>query len=342
MKIDLFIAYLCGKQIRVHSQKKIILFALCVSVLLMLGKFAAYFITSSNAILTDAAESIVNVLASAFAYYSIYLSSQPKDFNHPYGHGKVEFFSMFVEGILILIAGCLILFKSVYNLIYPSQIKDLFDGTIIIAITGVINFSLGQYMINQSKILRSVTLFADGKHLKTDAYSSAGLVAGLVLIYLTGNYYLDSVLSIIMGVYIAYNGYKLVRKSVGALMDESDLEKVEQVVEILNKNRHNSWIDIHNLRTQSYGHSLHIDCHVTLPYYFELNKVHDEISEIDTLVNQNGFSQTEFFIHTDPCLPQCCHYCRMDKCPVRTEVQNRNIEWTVENVTSNHKHYQQI
>lgn len=321
-----------------QSQKKIILFALCLSILLMLGKFTAFFITQSNAILTDAAESIVNVLASAFAFYSIYLSSQPKDLNHPYGHGKVEFFSMFVEGILILLAGILILFKSGYNLFYPAHVKDLFDGTIIIAITGIMNYAMGFYMVKQSKKLNSLTLFADGKHLQTDAYSSAGLVVGLLLIYFTGIYYLDSVLSIIMGLYIIYSGYRLVRKSVGGLMDESDLAKVEQVVEILNANRHNSWIDIHNLRTQTYGHELHIDCHVTLPYYFELNKVHDEISEIDTLINGKGLN-TEFFIHTDPCLPQCCHYCRMPQCPVRSQVQMKDIEWTVENVTRNFKHY---
>lgn len=310
-----------------------------MSILLMLGKFTAYFITSSNAILTDAAESIVNVLASAFAFYSIYLSAQPRDLNHPYGHGKVEFFSMFVEGILILLAGVIIIFKSVYNLFFPADVRDLFDGTIIIAATGLVNFFLGLYLVKQSKRFNSITLYADGKHLQTDAYSSAGLVAGLLLIYLTGNYYFDSVLSIVMGAYIVYTGYKLARRSVGGLMDESDMQKVKEIVAILNDNRRDSWIDIHNLRTQSYGHELHIDCHVTLPYYFELNKVHDEISEIDTLINQHGVLRTEFFIHTDPCLPQCCHYCRMPACPVRTEVQTRDIEWTSENVTRNHKHY---
>ena len=327
-------------QLAVERQKKIILVALVVSFLLMLGKFTAYFITSSNAILTDAAESIVNVLASAFAFYSIYLSAQPKDLNHPYGHGKVEFFSMFVEGILILLAGLLIILKSAYNLFYPPDVRDLFDGTIIVAVAGLANFFLGRFLIRESKKTNSIVLYADGKHLITDAYSSAGLVIGLIAITLTGNFYLDSILSIIMGLYIVYNGYKLVRKSVGGLMDESDFKVVNDVLEILNENRHNAWIDIHNLRTQSYGHELHIDCHVTLPYYYELNKVHDEISQIDTLINKNGFVRTEFFIHADPCLPQCCHYCRMEACPVRTEVQTKDIIWTPENVTRNQKHYE--
>lgn len=323
-----------------ERQKKLILFALVVSFLLMLGKFTAYFITSSNAILTDAAESIVNVLASAFAFYSIYLSAQPKDVNHPYGHGKVEFFSMFVEGILILLAGILIIFKSGYNLVFPLSVRDLFDGSVIIAVTGLINFFLGKMLIKESKAANSLVLYADGKHLLTDAYSSAGLVLGLLAIHYTGKFYLDSLLSITMGLYIIFNGYKLVRKSVGGLMDESDFRVVNEVITILNANRHDAWIDIHNFRTQSYGHELHIDCHVTLPYYYELNKVHDEISQIDTLINQKGFVRTEFFIHTDPCLPQCCHYCRVEACPVRSEVKTKDITWTPENVTRNHKHYE--
>jgi cation diffusion facilitator family transporter len=306
----------------------------------MLAKFLAYFITSSNAILTDAAESIVNVIASSFAFYSIYLSAQPRDANHPYGHGKVEFFSMFVEGSLIIIAGALIILKSVYNLFNQQDVHLLQDGAIIIGLTGVINFALGYFLVKQSKKLNSLTLFADGKHLQTDAYSSAGLVVGLLIIHFTEIYYLDSLLSIALGLYIIFSGYKLVRGSVGGLMDESDTSIVTGVIDILNANRKETWIDIHNLRTQRYGNDLHIDCHVTLPYYFDLNHVHEEISQIDTLVNQKGPVQTEFFIHTDPCLPQCCHYCRMHDCPVRSEAKRVDIILTMENVTKNKKHFE--
>jgi cation diffusion facilitator family transporter len=196
-----------SKKLQVQKQKKVILLSLGISVLLMLAKFIAFFVTSSNAILTDAAESIVNVLASAFAFYSIYLAAQPRDLNHPYGHGKVEFFSAFVEGTLILLAGVIIIFKSGYNLFVPQQIHLLLDGTIIIGITGIINFYLGTYLIRQSKEFNSLTLFADGKHLQTDAYTSAGLVAGLLLIHFTGITYFDSILSILLGLYIVFNGY---------------------------------------------------------------------------------------------------------------------------------------
>ncbi len=163
---------------------------------LMLAKFSAYFITSSNFVLTDAAESIVNVVASAFAFFSIYIASRPRDENHPYGHGKVEFFSVFLEGALISIAGTGILFKSVYGLFYPQEIRELLIGALIIGITGAINGALGYYMIHKGKQLKSITLDADGRHLLTDMVTSGGLVLGLLLIYFTGFTWLDSVLSI--------------------------------------------------------------------------------------------------------------------------------------------------
>ncbi|WP_111632534.1 cation diffusion facilitator family transporter [Pedobacter cryoconitis] len=324
-----------------QPKKKAILVSLCISVVLMLAKFGAYFITHSNAILTDAAESIVNVLASSFAFYSIYLATLPKDENHPYGHGKVEFFSAFVEGVLIAVAGLIIIFKSSYDLVVPREIHQLLDGAIIIGITGVINLLVGYYLINTGKKHRSLTLEADGKHLLTDAVTSGGLVVGILLIKVTEIYWLDSVISILLGFYIVYSGYKLTRKSVGGLMDESNVELVETIVKILQDNRHNSWIDVHNLRAQQYGSDLHIDCHLTLPYYYDLNQVHTEISSIDHLINGNADRSTELFIHADPCLPECCNYCKLKDCQVRQETFTGEIGWNLENTTKNKKHFSQ-
>ena len=323
-----------------QPKKKAILVSLCISVILMLAKFGAYFITHSNAILTDAAESIVNVLASSFAFYSIYLATLPKDENHPYGHGKVEFFSAFVEGTLIGIAGLIIIFKSSYDLLVPREIFQLLDGAVIIAVTGLVNLGVGYYLISVGKKQRSLTLEADGKHLLTDAVTSGGLVVGILLIKVTEIYWLDSVISILLGCYIVYSGYKLTRKSVGGLMDESNVELVKTIVDIMQQNRHDAWIDVHNLRAQQYGADLHIDCHITLPYYYDLNQVHTEISDIDKLINGNAERDTELFIHADPCLPECCNYCKIKKCPVRCEAFIEEIGWTVENATKNKKHFE--
>jgi cation diffusion facilitator family transporter len=330
-----------AKLSNLQPQRKAIVLALCISMVLMLAKFIAYWITHSNAILTDAAESIVNVLASSFAFYSIYLTTLPKDENHPYGHGKVEFFSAFIEGTLITIAGVIIIFKSSYDLIYPKAITQLFEGAAIIGVTGLVNLWVGYYLINTGKKYRSITLEADGKHLLTDAVTSAGLVVGVILIKLTGVFWLDSVISILLGLYILYSGYKLTRKSVGGLMDESNVVLVKDIIAILQKNRQAPWIDVHNLRAQQYGADLHIDCHVTLPYYFDLNRVHKEISSIDHLINGNADHKTELFIHADPCLPACCNYCRMEACPVRQEAFLAEIAWNVENATKNQKHFDQ-
>jgi cation diffusion facilitator family transporter len=323
------------------QKRNIIVIALIVSIVLMLAKFSAYFITYSNFVLTDAAESIVNVIASAFAFYSIYLASQPRDINHPYGHGKVEFFSVFIEGTLISIAGIIIVLKGTYNLFYPHEVHKVVTGAIIIGITGVINGSLGYYMIAQGKKLNSITIEADGRHLLADMVTSGGLVVGLLLIHFLPYLWLDSGLSVLVGIYILITGYKLVRKSVGGLMDEADFTIVQDIIRILNEQRKEAWIDVHNLRAQKYGHELHIDCHLTLPNYFDLSRVHDEVHAVDKLINTEAHITTELFIHTDPCLPNCCYYCSMPNCPIRSEAKREDIEWTMENVTRNKKHFEQ-
>ncbi|MFB9844784.1 cation diffusion facilitator family transporter [Mucilaginibacter ginsenosidivorans] len=322
------------------QQKRIILLALVTGLILMIAKFGAYLITSSNFVLTDAVESIVNVFASSFAFYSIYLASLPRDENHPYGHGKVEFFSAFIEGALISIAGIGILIKSTYNIFYHYQVHDLLTGAYIIGATGIVNGALGFYMIKKGKHFRSLTIEADGRHLITDMVTSIGLVAGLLLIYFTKIDILDSILSILVAFYILYTGYKLIRKSVSGLMDEADFEVVKEVLAILNDKRRDEWIDFHNFRAQKYGNELHIDCHLTLPSYFDLNKVHEEVSLVDRLINKEASVKTEFFIHTDPCVPQCCYYCNMPNCPIRSEAKTTDITWTMENITRNKKHFE--
>ncbi|MGI4752004.1 MAG: cation diffusion facilitator family transporter [Janthinobacterium lividum] len=331
--------FLHDKNSIVQLQKRIILYALITGFILMIAKFAAYFITDSNFILTDAAESIVNVVASAFAFFSIWFSARPRDINHPYGHGKVEFFSVFLEGALIMVAGIIIIIKSFYNLFYPHEVQQLLIGALIIGITGLINGLLGFYMIRQGKIMLSLTIEADGRHLITDAVTSAGLVIGLVLMYFTKVALLDSLLSILVGLFIVYTAYKLVRKSVAGLMDEADFSMVDDILKILNQNRKEEWIDIHNLRAQRYGNELHIDCHMTLPNYFDLTRVHHEVSKADELVNQFGNIKTEFFIHADPCIPECCYYCRMPNCPIRSHEKTEDYIWDMARVAQNNKHF---
>ncbi len=311
---------------------------LACSIGILLLKFSAYFITHSNAILSDALESIINVVAGAFALYSLVLAAKPKDADHPYGHGKIEFISAGFEGGLILLAGIIIIVKSIVNWINPIAIHSLDAGAILAAIAGAANYILARVLIHTARKHNSLTLMADGKHLMTDTWSSAGLVAGVILIQLTGWVWLDNFLAAGFGLLIIYTGYRLVRKALAGLMDEADENILKEVINVLQTNRTPFWIDIHNLRIQQYGSSYHIDCHVTLPWYQDLKTSHDELKNMENLIAREFHRKVELFIHPDPCLPFSCSLCKLKDCPERQKPFERQVEWTVENVMRNEKH----
>jgi cation diffusion facilitator family transporter len=315
--------------------QKLILIA---GLILMAGKFAVYFVTHSNMVFTDALESIINVLAAAFALYSLHLSSIPRDSNHPYGHGKIEFLSATLEGALIFIAGAVIIIKSIYSLIYPQPIAKLEIGIGVILVTGVINFALGVYSIKKGKKFKNIVLEAEGKHLKADAWSSAGLVIGLIVIHFTHYTWLDSLISIIFGGLISVAGYKIMRTSVAGIMDEADYKLLREIVEVLNKNRRPEWIDIHNLRVIKYGSTLHIDCHLTVPWYLTVEEAHKEVDSIEKLIDSNFENNIEVFIHVDPCEKFSCTICGKPECAHRMQKQEKVVDWTFENVLENKKH----
>jgi cation diffusion facilitator family transporter len=322
-----------------NQKYKLILTSFFISLVLMLVKFMAYYITYSSAILTDALESIINVVASGFAFYAIYLASQPRDLNHPYGHGKIEYFSAGLEGVLIVLASVFIVFHAIQNLINPQPFKDLKLGLfIIIAGTGI-NYILGYFLENEGIKLKSPTLIADGKHLKLDAISGLILVAAVLLVLLTRYDWIDGVASIFFAVFMAWNGIKIMRKSIGGLMDETNEEVLEKVVSILKYHQKEEWIDIHNLRIQEYGSDIHIDCHLTLPNYWTLEKVHETVHEFEEILEKEFPSNVEIFIHADPCLPECCHYCKVQNCPIRQVERDTTVNWNKINLTLNQKHF---
>lgn len=314
-----------------------------ISVILLVVKFYSFYITNSTAILTDALESIVNVVAAGFASYSIYLSSRPRDDNHPYGHGKIEFFSAGVEGVLIMLAGLFIIYQAIYNLFFPSGLEKLLEGIILVSFSGAVNGILGTLLQKKGRKLNSITLEASGKHLLTDTFTSFLLILGVLVIYLTGLNFLDSVIAIAFSFYILYSGYGLVRKSVGGLMDEADPVAVDSTVNAINRSRKNIWIDIHNMRVQQYGGDRHVDLHLTLPYYLDLGQVHDEVEELEKVLEDDWPGVMEVFVHADPCIPEkCCHYCQISDCPVRKFPMDTKIEWNALNMSKNQKHYHEL
>lgn len=321
-----------------YIQIKVMRGVLLCSIAILVLKFAAFFITRSNAILSDALESIINVLAGAFALYSLILAAKPKDAGHPYGHGKIEFISAGFEGGLILLAGIVIIGKSILNWINPIEVRSLDAGVILSGLAGLGNFILAQVLIRTGKNHNSLTLTADGKHLLTDTWSSIGLIIGVLIMQFTGWIWLDNLLAIVFGFLIMYTGYKLVRRSLAGLMDEADEHVLQEVIHVLQTHRSPSWIDIHNLRIQQYGSSFHIDCHVTLPWYQDLQTSHDELKNMENLITREFHKKVELFIHPDPCLPFSCGLCKMENCKERQHPFERTLEWNINNVMRNEKH----
>ena len=309
-----------------------------VGVLLLLGKFIAFFLTNSNAILTDALESIINVVAGGFSLYSLILSARPKDENHPYGHGKIEFIASSLEGSLIVVAGGIIIIKSFYNFFQPVVLEKLDYGILIVALSGAVNYVVGYITEKKGSETQSIVLEAGGKHLKSDAYSTVGILVGLVLILLTGQIWLDNVVAILFGGVICYTGVKIIRSSVAGIMDEADYDLLKRIVQVLNENRRANWIDIHNLRVIKYGSTLHIDCHLTVPWYLNVQEAHDEVEEVGRLVREKIDPGIELFVHTDPCIKLSCTICDIAGCEVREMPFQQRVEWELEKVIADKKH----
>ena len=245
-----------------------------IGIILFITKVVAWYLTGSVAILTDALESTVNVVAGLIGVYSLYISAKPKDKDHPYGHGKAEFISAAVEGTLITVAGFVIIYEAINNLIHPHTIQKLDYGILLVAATAVVNYIAGAICKNAGKKNNSLALIASGKHLQTDTYSTIGIIIGLAIIYYTKIWWMDSAVAILFAFIIMFTGYKIVRTSIAGIMDEADETLIKKMVALLNANRRENWIDLHNLRIIQYGSGLHVDCHLTVPWYLNVHEAH--------------------------------------------------------------------
>lgn len=328
-------AFQIHKNDKISTQWWILIFGLAI----MLSKFYAYYLTQSNTILSDALESIVNIIAGSLGLYSLYLSSKPRDFDHPYGHGKVEFITSAIEGTMIIVAGGMIIYKSIYAFIHPHPIQELGLGIILISISGIVNYILGVIAVKKGKQKHSLALESSGVHLKTDAYTTLGIIVGLFVIYFTKLDILDNIIALIIALFIIYHGYHIVKKSIGGIMDEADFKLNEHVIQHLEKNRKREWIDVHNFRIIKYGEVIHIDCHMTMPWYYSLQESHDSMKLFEECLQNSVSNPVETFIHIDPCVPKSCKICEVQNCPERKFKFEHKIVWKLENITKNQKHH---
>lgn len=309
-----------------------------ISVLLLLVKFAAYYLTHSVAVLTDALESIVNVGAGFIGLYSLWVSAKPRDKEHPYGHGKAEFLSAAIEGTMIGSAGAIILYKAVQHIIHPVELKEIDLGILLVSITAFVNLAVGLACLRTGKKNNSAALIASGHHLLSDTWSTIGIVAGLGLLYFTNIAWIDSAVAIFFGFYIIWTGYKILRSSIAGIMDEADMEVLEKMVVHLNANRRENWIDLHNLRVIKYGSVYHLDCHLTVPWYLNVAEAHHEIDALAALIRAEFGESLELFVHNDPCLPISCPICTKKDCAVRQHAFQKRVEWTLQNILEDKKH----
>ncbi|WP_027380444.1 cation diffusion facilitator family transporter [Chryseobacterium daeguense] len=307
-------------------------------VILFIGKIIAWKLTNSDAVFSDAMESIVNVISAFMGLYSLYLAAKPKDEDHPYGHGKVEFVTSGIEGALIAIAGIMIIYEGINSLIMGKVLSKIDTGIWIIAATAVINYLLGYISVKKGERENSLVLISSGKHLQSDTITTLGVVISLIVVYFTKIYWLDSIVALTFGAYIIVVGYKIVRKSLSGIMDEQDPELLNQIIKVLEENRRTEWIDVHNMKIQQFGASLHIDAHITLPWYYSLRDAHNEMEKMIILLAKNTKRSVEFNFHMDDCKPISCPVCQISDCPVRERDFVKRVKWTPENATRVNKH----
>ncbi len=318
------------------ARKRIIAvcFSLLVGTALMGLKFYNYSLTGSTAILSDALESIINVVASGFALMSVILVSRPPDFCHPYGHGKIEYFSAGFEGALIVIAALGIVHQGYQQITTPHELPNLEAGLWLLMLTGLVNLVLGLGLLRLGRRSRSLTLIADGKHVLTDVCSTVGVLAGLLLVQQTGLYWLDGAIACLMAVIILVTGASLMRHSYAGLMDAADPELLNEISRLVNEQRRENWIDIHRLRAWRAGNRLFLDFHLILPRDLTLEDAHAEVMELRRILETRLGGVVEAMIHAEPCSEPECPICGFDPCRLRQRPFKQRKPWVLERLTS--------
>jgi cation diffusion facilitator family transporter len=301
----------------------------------MLGlKMSAYWLTGSAAILSDALESVVHVFATGFALFSVYVAALPPDRSHPYGHGKVEYFSAGFEGALIMLAALVICYDAGQKLLRGARPSELDVGTAMIALAAVINLVLGLYLIRVGKRTTSITLVADGRHVLTDSYTSLAVIVGLLIILITGWAPLDALVALGVAVNILVAGGLLVFQSIRGLMDAADPQLLTRLVAALEQRRQSGWIDIHRMRALQIGEARNVDLHLTVPRFWDVEQTHAQLDELAELFKTTLPGSTTLFAHLDPCVDACCDFCSYEPCPIRTRPFSGRLPWTLEHAVA--------
>jgi len=274
--------------------------SLAVGVLMLAGKSYAYAITGSAAILSDAAESVVHVFAVAFATWSLWIAVRPADDSHPYGHDKIAFFSAGVEGALIIVAAFYIVYASIEKWMAGLALANLSTGTWVVAAAALINVALGGYLVWLGRRTGSIILVANGHHVLTDAWTSLGVVAGLLLTLATGWLPFDPLIAIAVAGNILWAGGRLMRQAIGGLMDEGDPQVEALVRRILGEETAARHLAYHELRYRTTGTTLFVEVHLLFPSGVSLAEAHHDASDIEAAVHRAVGARLSIITHLEP------------------------------------------
>ena len=293
--------------------------SLGVSLVLLAAKFAAFLWTGSAAVLSDALESILNVFAAGVALFAIRLAQKPRDRNHPYGHGKIEFVSAAFEGGLISFAAVLIGYAAVRAFWIGPEIRELDLGLAIVLGAGIANAALGFFLLYSGRRYASIALEADGKHVLTDFWTSAAVVVALILVRVTGKQWIDPLCALLISLHLVRTGIGLLRQALGPLLDEEDDTVVRTLVDEFEAHLVPGIINVHSVRVIRSGRFHHVDAHVVVPEFWDIHTAHARAEKYERDVMRTFEPDGEIEFHIEPCERLYCERCSWEPCPVRVQ-----------------------
>lgn len=276
-----------------------ILLSIAAAIVTFLMKSLAYYLTGSVGLLSDAAESLINLLAAVAAFLSLWYSSRPIDPSHTYGHEKIEYFSSGLEGSLIIAAAVGIAWYAIRRLILPEELQHLEVGLLVTLAASAVNFGVARLLIHVGRKKQSIVLEADGQHLMTDVWTSVAVIAGVGLVWLTGVHLLDPIVALLVSVNIVWTGLGLVIRSFDGLMDHSLPEAEQARVRAVIASCLTEEMDFHALRTRQAGPRRFADFHLLVPGRFSVHKAHHLAERIEERLKAE-LPGIEVSIHIEP------------------------------------------
>lgn len=281
------------------SLKRYAYLSIAAALATILLKGAAWWLTGSVGMLSDALESFVNLAGALMALAMLSLAATPADDTHAYGHSKAEYFSSAFEGFLIIVAAFSIGYAAIERLLHPQTIESVGIGLVVSVVASLINLATARILMKVGRQHNSITLEADAHHLLTDVWTSAGVIVGVGLVWLTGWLWLDPVIALLVAANIVWTGWQLLQRSASGLMDESLPEEQVRAIETVLEDYRRHGIDFHALRTRQAGRRAFVALHVLVPGAWTVQQGHDWLEKIEADI-RSAVPHAHVMTHLEP------------------------------------------